>query len=239
MNEVNIAIVIARGGSKRLPGKNERLIGGRPLVQYPLLAARSARHVQAFFLATDGAELADMGRDVGALILQEPPALASDTAKQADVVAWAVAEARLRLGPETYVRNVVVLLGNTVMVDGPLIDECLDELAMHPHYDSVTTVWQAEDDHPERAFGRDASGCLVPWLAGAHSSRSQDYRPAFFQDQGPWAFRSWLADKTGPLSPWTWMGERCYALVRPWVAGRDVDEEFDVEVAEWWLGRKK
>jgi len=52
------ALLLGRGGSTGLPGKNTRAVLGRPLMAYPLLAARDARSVDRVYVSTDRASRA-------------------------------------------------------------------------------------------------------------------------------------------------------------------------------------
>src|SRR5215207_6350228 len=62
----SLAIIPARGGSKGVPRKNLRLLGGRPLIQWSILAAQSARTLDRFIVSTDDPEIADAARSLGA-----------------------------------------------------------------------------------------------------------------------------------------------------------------------------
>ena len=233
---MNVGIVTARGGSTRLPGKHLRLVGGRALIEYPLRALLGSRLVTATWLVTDSEPLAEIARRMGARVLVPPPELTSDSAAQAHALTWAVS--RLIHG-HSEIDNVAALLGNTVMVEPADVDAALDLLQRRRDADSVITVWEAEDDHPARALRLDGDGYLVPAVPGGPSvSNVQGYTRCYYQDQGVWAFRAgtiWRGD--GP-PPWTWVGRRCLPLVRPWFVGRDVDVEDDLEIHEWWVGRK-
>ncbi|MEO8442712.1 MAG: NTP transferase domain-containing protein, partial [Betaproteobacteria bacterium] len=75
-----LAIVPARGGSKRLPGKNLLPLGGRPLLGYTLEAARAARRLDAVVVSTDSQQIAEyalaQGVDTQGL---RPSEIAGDT----------------------------------------------------------------------------------------------------------------------------------------------------------------
>jgi N-acylneuraminate cytidylyltransferase len=230
---VNVAIVTARAGSKSIPNKNVYPVGGRPLVAYPIQAALDARGVARVFLDTDGEEIAAVGRRMGCEILRRPEALCGDDVNHGDVIRHDVETVAAR---EPGLENVVLLLGNTVMVDGALIDRSLDMLAADATLDSVMSVWEAADDHPLRALElRD--GVLVPY-GGADrqvSTARQSYPRAYYYDQGVWTFRWRCVQRRDGPSPWWWMGKRSAAIVRPWVTGRDIHGHLDVSAAEWWL----
>jgi N-acylneuraminate cytidylyltransferase len=230
---VNAAIVTARAGSKSIPDKNVFPVAGKPLVSYPISAALAARGVDEVFVSTDGASIAAVGREHGCTIIDRPEVLAGDTVNHGEVIRHAVDWVAER-HPD--LAAVVLLLGNTVMIDSALIEECLGMLEKRRDLDSVMTVWEAADDHPLRAL-EIHQGLLRPYGDPDRqvSTERQSYPKAYYYDQGIWAFRpECVARREGP-NPWWWMGRRCHPIVRPWVTGRDVHTPLDVAIAQWWL----
>lgn len=76
---VNLGVIAARGGSKGFPGKNLRLLDGRPLIEHTILAARHSRMLDYFLVSTDDRVIADAARAAGAKVpFLRPPALATD-----------------------------------------------------------------------------------------------------------------------------------------------------------------
>lgn len=87
-----LAIITARGGSKGVPRKNIRLLGGKPLIAYTIEAAQSAKCVDRVILSTDDAEIADVAARHGCEIpFMRAPSLATDTAPSSEVVLDALA----------------------------------------------------------------------------------------------------------------------------------------------------
>ena len=232
---MNVAIVTARAGSKSITDKNVHPVDGKPLVAYPVQAALDAVAVDRVFVSTDGQSIADACAALGCEVLWRPEELAGDTVNHGDVIQHAVREVG---GAHTDLENVVLLLGNTVMVDGGTIDHCLGLLDSEPELDSVMTVWEAADDHPLRALEID-DGLLRPY-GDPHrevSTERQSYPKAYYYDQGVWAFRKDCVERRDGPNPWWWMGKNCRPVVRPWVTGRDVHTQLDIDIAEWWLAR--
>lgn len=86
-----LAIIPARAGSKRLPGKNMLSLQGKPLIAWTVEAARAAAVFDRIIVSTDSPELARVARDHGAETpFLRPDELASDTASSADVVLHAL-----------------------------------------------------------------------------------------------------------------------------------------------------
>ncbi|MCC5830657.1 MAG: NTP transferase domain-containing protein [Phycisphaeraceae bacterium] len=233
---MNAAIITARAGSKSIVDKNVHTVRGRALVAYPIQAALDAARIDQVFISTDGQSIAEVGESMGCRIIWRPESLAGDTVNHGDVIRHAVEEVE-REAPD--LENVALLLGNTVMVDGDLIDLALATLDERSDADSIMTVWEAADDHPLRSLEiRD--GVLRPYgdVDRMVSTERQSYPRAYYYDQGVWAFRKYtVKSKDGP-NPWWWMGKRSLPIIRTWVTGRDIHTMFDVAVAEWYLDNR-
>jgi CMP-N,N'-diacetyllegionaminic acid synthase len=86
-----LAIVPARGGSKRLPGKNLRLLAGRPLIEWTAKSLVESELAAECLLTTDDAEIAEAGRKVGWRVpFLRPPELARDESPTIDAVIHAL-----------------------------------------------------------------------------------------------------------------------------------------------------
>ena len=71
-NMTTIALIIARGGSKRVPRKNVQPFCGLPLVAWTVIAAKCSHTVDWVYLSTDDDEIADIGEQFGAQIIRRP-----------------------------------------------------------------------------------------------------------------------------------------------------------------------
>jgi len=230
---MNATIVTARAGSKSIPDKNTLPVFGNALVSYPIQAALDAELVSKVFITTDGQSIADIGRSMGCTVIWRPEHLCGDHVNHGDVIKHAVEWVYER---EPDLENVVLLLGNTVMIDDELIDRALALLDKRPDLDSVMTVWEAADDHPLRAL-EIKNGLLQPYGGKKRevSTERQSYPRAYYYDQSIWAFRKECVERRDGPNPWWWMGKHCHPIIRSWVTGRDVHTHLDASMAEWWL----
>src|SRR5687768_12205675 len=92
---MNIAIIPARGGSKRIPRKNVRPFCGRPMIAWPIAAATASGLFDHILVSTEDAEIADVARQAGAEVpFTRPVELADDHSGTTDVVlhalSWAI-----------------------------------------------------------------------------------------------------------------------------------------------------
>lgn len=88
-----LAVITARGGSKGVPRKNVRPLGGLPLIAWSVRAALGAKCVDRVVVSTDDAEIAQAAQEAGADVpFLRPANLASDTASSMDVMLHALDE---------------------------------------------------------------------------------------------------------------------------------------------------
>ena len=86
-----LALVPARGGSKRLPGKNTRVLGGKPLIAWSIEAAQGIPEIVDIMVTTDDQGIADIAHKAGASVpWLRPAALATDEASSVDVALHAL-----------------------------------------------------------------------------------------------------------------------------------------------------
>lgn len=83
-----VAIIPARGGSKRLPKKNILPLGGRPIIHYPIEAALKSGLFDKVIVSSDSDEIISIAREAGAETIKRPDELATDTINELDSVAY-------------------------------------------------------------------------------------------------------------------------------------------------------
>jgi pseudaminic acid cytidylyltransferase len=90
---MNIAVIPARGGSKRIPRKNVKSFGGRPMIAWAIGAALDCHLFDKVVVSTDDSEIAEIAREYGAETpFVRPAELANDTAGTVPVIAHALRE---------------------------------------------------------------------------------------------------------------------------------------------------
>lgn len=77
-----IVFIFARGGSKGLPGKNIKLLNGKPLLQYSIETAKKVTQISDIFVSTDCDSVAAVALQNGVKIINRPEALATDTSPE-------------------------------------------------------------------------------------------------------------------------------------------------------------
>lgn len=120
-----VAIIPARGGSKGIPGKNIRPVGGVPLIGRTVLAARAAASVDRVFVSTDDPAIAAAAERYGAGVIARPAEISGDTASSES----AVLHALRHLEAEDVRPEVIVFLQCTSpFTRGDHIDACVAAL---------------------------------------------------------------------------------------------------------------
>jgi len=92
------AFVFARGGSKGLPGKNLKLLLGKPLIQYSIELALQTSGIDKVFVSTDDNDIAKVSRSLGAIVIDRPAELAQDDSPEWQAWKHAVSWVRERYG---------------------------------------------------------------------------------------------------------------------------------------------
>ncbi|MFM4829178.1 acylneuraminate cytidylyltransferase family protein [Aeromonas rivipollensis] len=91
----NFAFIFARGGSKGLPGKNIRPLAGKPLLQYSIDTALASPSISQVFVSTDDAAIASVAISSGAVVIERPSELATDSSPEwlswQHAIEWATA----------------------------------------------------------------------------------------------------------------------------------------------------
>ena len=220
-----LATISARGGSKGVPGKNIRDLGGLPLIAWTIREARRSSMIDRLIVSSDDEGILAVARSHGAETpFVRPAELARDDTPGVDPVLHAVAA----LLPDAY--DYVVLLQPTsplrtvADIDGA-IAACLD--GGHPCVLSVTEA----DKSPYFMFTLDGEKRLSPVIAQErYHTRRQDLPRVFMPNGAVYvADCAWLAETRSYLTPQT----RGYEMPRE--RSQDVDGLLDFDICELLL----
>jgi CMP-N,N'-diacetyllegionaminic acid synthase len=85
-NKTFLAIIPARGGSKRLPRKNILDLAGKPLISWSINAGLRSQYIDRVVVTSDSAEILEISEKIGADVLQRPRDLASDVSTTFDAI---------------------------------------------------------------------------------------------------------------------------------------------------------
>lgn len=239
-----VALMLGRGGSTGFPGKNLYPVLGRPLMAYPLMTARDARHVDSAYVSTDSEEIMEVAREYGAEIIVRPPELATPEALGEDAYRHGYEVIRDELAERgEKIELLVLLFANAPNVTGEMIDRGIEKLRADETLDSAISVSKYNMWSPLRARRLTEEGILQPFVpfetfgdpATLNCDRDSQ-GDVWFADFGvtvirpKWLQPEWLAQG---LLPQRWMGQRI-APIESW-GGGDVDYDWQIPIAEFWL----
>ena len=222
-----IAIIPARGGSTRLPGKNVKDFNGAPLIAATVQAAISAGSViDRLVVSTDCPEIAGVCSKLGCDVpFLRPPDLASAQATSIDVVLHCLKELKT-LGDSIEYDWVLLLQPTSPLRTANHIKSAL-EIAKSKPVTAVIGVCDAQDSHPEKLklFEGDK---LAPYLGSAFKHvRGQDLKPLVYKTNGA----IYLTRTDVLLSEKEFFGSYPTALVMEPQVSIDIDTEWDFFLA--------
>ncbi len=175
-----LAIVPARKGSKGLPGKNGRVLLGRPLLSWSVAAALGSRCVDRIIVSTDDAVLAEIAREAGAEVpFMRPMHLAEDRTPSADVILHAL-DMLAELGDSF--GYIVLLEPTSPLTEGADVDAALARLhGARDRADAIVGIVRTDADHPSFAVAMANDGTILPIAGGGFAGlpRRQDLIAAY------------------------------------------------------------
>lgn len=224
-----LGVIPARGGSKGIPRKNLRLLGGKPLIAWTIEAARASARLDRTVLSTDDDEIAHVGRDFGADVpFRRPAELATDTAGAIPNIQHALAcveelegvdyDAVVMLQPTTPFRTSADIDGAVGLLDATGAD-------------AVISVVDVEAHHPARMkYLEDGRLVDPPFCEDYENQPRQELRPMYIRNGAVYATRR------GVLLGGSFKGGDCRAWVMPAERSVNIDAEADLRYADWLLG---
>ncbi|WP_345866582.1 acylneuraminate cytidylyltransferase family protein [Shewanella algae] len=219
---MNIAIIPARGGSKRLPNKNILPLGGKPLIVWTIEAARQSKAFDLVLVSTDSETIAKVSLSAGATVpFLRPAELASDTATTNDVVSHMVAWVESQYG---VVQRVALLQPTSPLRTAQHIQEAM---ALYDDKSASAVVSVCELDHPIQYCNRlPADHCLEGFITPAANRRSQEFEPFYRINGAIYLFdRLHVGDLSGIYC------DSSYAYRMDKKSSVDIDDEFDFILA--------
>lgn len=245
-SERPLAIILARGGSKGLPGKNIAPIAGKPCVQWSIEHAQNAKAAPIVAVSSDDPRVLDLARSLGTLALERPSALASDTARVDDAARCAFDQAAKASRAVTPASPIAILYGNVPVRPPDLLDRALALLSA-TRCDSVQSYASVGKYHPwwiarvEPISGpreAPAGGRVAPWEGDVLNHgvfRRQDLPPAFIPDGGIIALTHaalFNQIRGVPDGPHAFFGLDRRGIVNQPGQVIDIDDRIDLLVAE-------
>ena len=216
---MRIAIIPARGGSKRVPGKNIRPMNGKPLLAWPIDACRRSGLFEHILVSTDSRDIAAVAESWGAQApFLRPAELSDDHVPTAPVVEHALAWAERHWGQvDVYCQ----------LYANPFVTPANLERGLTLLRDSGADVTLAVTEFPYpilRAFKLDEDGAVAYAFPEYQPARSQDL-PVFYHDAGQFYWHKNGSGKPGRK-------RKALPVILPRHLAVDIDTEEDWMIAE-------
>lgn len=220
-----LGIIPARGGSKGVPGKNIKMLAGKPLIVHTIHAALGSK-LHSVIVSTDDETIAEVARRAGAKVpFLRPKELATDTAKSIPVALHAL---KAMEGIEQVVYDAIMLLQPTAPFKLTRdIDDALEKL-VSTGADSVISVQDVEAFHPARMKYMDGDRLIDPPFAEAYENQARQELRAMYIRNGA----IYLTRRQTVLQN-SYKGKDCRALIMPVERSVNIDTIHDFEYAEW------
>jgi pseudaminic acid cytidylyltransferase len=219
-----IAIIPARGGSKRIPRKNIKKFCGKPIIAWSIAEALATTVFDHVLVSTDDDEIATVAEANGAEApFRRPPELANDYAPTLPVIAHAVRWFEQHRGPVEYA---CCIYATAPFVQAKYLRDGLELLKAHPEAEFTFSVTSFSSSI-FRALKRNADGTVGMFWPENELNRSQDL-PEAWHDAGQfyWGTREGISNRLGIFSA------RSYPVVLPRYQVQDIDTLEDWERAE-------
>ncbi|MFH1846190.1 MAG: cytidylyltransferase [Candidatus Omnitrophota bacterium] len=232
------ALLLGREGSVGFPGKNLYPVLGRPLMEYPLLAAKNAPSVDEVYVSTDSAEIKEVARKNNVNVIDRPDYLCTKEALGEDAFRHGY-EYIKKLGNE--IEFMLLLFCNAPCVLPEQIEEGIRVLREREDIDSVVTVSKYNMFSPVRARREGKDGLLEPFIPFENYRKDIEINcdrdaqgDVYFADVCLSLVRPRCLDNLEEgMLPQKWMGRKIYPI-KQW-GGCDVDFEWQMPQVEFWL----
>lgn len=230
-NKKILGLITARGGSRSIPKKNIAILAGKPLLWYTINAVRNSALLTRAIVSTDDEEIAKLATTHGAEVpFMRPNALAQDDTPHLPVVQHALQWLKDNQGEEF--DYVMILQPTSPLRAAEDIDAAIRK-AVDTDADSVMSKVEISDFDP-RKIKRIENDIILPMFAeeGAESARRQVGQKAYKRNCAIYLTKTELV-KRGDL-----FGKISRPYIMPAERSLDINEPFDLELAEFLLSKK-
>lgn len=233
----NIALIPARGGSKRLPGKNIKLLNGVPLIGYTIASALKSKAFAEIIVSTDQREIADIALHLGAKVpMLRPEEYATDESSDIEWVLHSIDH--MVNTPKVEIGFVSILRPTSPLRTSDSILKALDQLQKNEWADSVRAM-ERTDRHPGKMWIVDDNGRTTPYLTQpekgipTHNLPTQSLPKVWIQNASLEAVRYTSLVKTQSIS-----GKNVLGIQLPNFEGYDLNTQEDWNYLEFLISQK-
>jgi len=227
----NIALIPARGGSKRIQNKNIRLLGGHPLIAHSINAARDTGIYDRILVSTDNFEIAQVAKQYGAEIpSMRPSEYATDTSPDIDWISYSVHE--WEIAQES---TLTILRPTSPLRKAATIKSAVEALTSSSWADSLRAM-QLVSEHPGKMWRVNANNEAIPYLqqqdrsVPTHSSPTNTLERVWVQNASLEVVKVQTIINKGSLA-----GDRILKFEMPGLEGFDLNTLSDWNYLEFLI----
>lgn len=231
-NKTILALIPARGGSKKLPRKNIRPLLGKPLIVWTIEQALSSKYLDRVIVSTDDKEIANVALKYGIEIpFIRPDELATDNALAIDNYIYTID--RLNKEENANINEFVALNPTTPLRSPRDIDDAI-KLFFQKNADSVISICESPQP-PLWAKKINNSGKILNYFnSDVDNVNRQDLEQAYLPNGAIYVLKfSLLKNK------YSFYSEKTYGYIMPAERSLDIDSSMDFEFAEFLMRKKK
>ena len=213
-----IAIIPARGGSKRLPNKNILSLGGMPLLVHSILYAKDNAHIiDEVYVSTDDEKIKEIALHFGAKVITRPQSISGDNEPTISSLQHVI------LSIDENVENVILLQPTNPLRPKNLLEDCFQKF-IYLQCESLFTVSKSE-----LKLGKIIDNIFIPFSYKI-GQRSQDLEPLFYENGLLYIVKAAtiLEDKIITQNAYPYLVNHIFAKV-------DIDTQEDFDFAEYLI----
>jgi len=220
-----VALICARGGSKGLPGKNIKILGGVPLIGWSIQVAKQINRIDRVIVSTDSEEIARVAREYGAEVpFMRPKELSQDNSSEWAV--WQHALDFLEKNNSSIIDGVVSLPTTAPLRSVIDVENCLDEYEKSC-VDAVITVTDANRNPYFNMVTNDENGYSSLVIPDSNLVCRQDAPVVYDMTTVAYVIRPDFVQNNSGL-----FEGKIRSVKVPVERGIDIDTELDFRIAE-------
>lgn len=219
-----LGIIPARAGSKRIQGKNKKLLGGKELVHYILEAGTDSERISTLVVSSDDDDVLQIASQYkGVIALKRPIEIAGDTSPAIDYVRHTIDTLQQRFDA------VVILQPSSPFTEASDIDATIDLLWNEGVDCSVSVMPVDHAFHPMKMKLIDA-GILIPYVEEEKGKMAaHELENVYVRNCSVYASK-WETIQSGVI-----IGDRCAPYIMSRERSLDINDPIDFEFAEFLM----
>jgi|TARA_Y100000310_G_scaffold214702_1_gene215649 N-acylneuraminate cytidylyltransferase/CMP-N,N'-diacetyllegionaminic acid synthase len=227
-----LCVITARGGSKGIPGKNIKDLGGKPLIAYSIEQAKKSKLITHSIVSTDDKEIAEVSKKHGGEVpFMRPSELAEDDTPHLPVMRHAVSFMEEKLG---IIFDYIVIFQPTSPFRTVEDIDCTIQKLVDTKANSAVSVCEVETKYHPMKMKKLEGDKVLPYFIPESSTLRQELPKAYKRSSAVYAM-----DRTHLMEGESLYGDHIVGHIVPANRSIDIDVPFDWTLAEYMLEELK